>query len=88
MEVVPSLLNLLSGRLLSSELELKVQLKLRSSAGFAATVQLMEAISPWATPYTSFWCSEQTGLTGRWKEHYLLFKIANPDRDKEKITKL
>ncbi len=72
-DVVPSLLNLFSGRLLSSELELKVQLKLSSSSGLAETLQLMEAISPWATPYTNFWCSEQTGLTAERKRAFTFF---------------
>jgi len=51
-EVVPLLRNLLAGKELSSELELKVQRKRSSSAlaGLALTVQLMDAISPCATP--------------------------------------
>lgn len=47
-------LNLEEGSVLSSELELNVHRNCRSEAGLAFTEQLIEAISPWATPYTIF----------------------------------
>lgn len=63
-EVGPVVRNLDSGNVLSSELELKVQWNWSWSSGFERTVQLIDAISPWATPYTNFWWSAQTGLSG------------------------
>ena len=56
-------LNLLLGNSFNSELELNVHLNLMFPAGLALTVQLTEATSPWATPYTNFWAAEHTGLT-------------------------
>ena len=47
----------------NSALELKVQRKRIPLLGLAFTVQLIEAISPWATPYTIFWSAPQTGLS-------------------------
>ena len=52
-----------SGKVFNSALELKVQRKRIPLLGLAFTVQLMEAISPWATPQTIFWSAPQTGLS-------------------------
>ena len=49
-DVDPVLLNRFSGSVLSSELELNVHVKASPAAGLAFTEQLMEAISPCATP--------------------------------------
>ena len=65
----PAVLKRLSGSVLSSELELKVHVKASPVAGLALTEQLMEAISPCATPYTIFWWSAHTGLSGRREVH-------------------
>lgn len=72
-EVDPTVLNRLSGSVLSSELELKVQVKARPAAGLALTEQLMEAISPCATPYTIFWWSAHTGLSAIMEKYQGIF---------------
>ena len=52
-----------SGRVFNSALELKVHRKRIPLVGLALTLQLMEAISPCATPYTIFWSAPHTGLS-------------------------
>ena len=76
----------------NSALELKVQRKRIPLVGLAFTVQLIEAISPWATPYTIFWSAPQTGLSAKenakdfYGKYHAVFSRKKAQKCKEKVS--